>query len=214
MKSLDNQTEYWDSVVDSKSFTHPIDIERFTSLVSKEQKILDYGCGYGRTCEELWRCGYRNIIGVDTSEKMIERGKKEFPYLSLQIISNSCLQFEDNSFDMVILFAVLTCVPTNQGQKQIIKESSRILKKGSLIYVSDYWLQDDDRNRKRYERSKDVYDTYGIFEVLDGGVLRHHDKLWIKKLFSNFETIDFADIDVITMNGNKAKAFQYFGRKK
>jgi len=49
MKTLDNQFGYWDSVSSSKTFTHPVDIDRFHSVVPLKANILDFGCGYGRT---------------------------------------------------------------------------------------------------------------------------------------------------------------------
>jgi SAM-dependent methyltransferase len=112
------------------------------------------------------------------------------------------------------LFAVLTCIPTNKGQELLIQEIHQVIRPGGVLYVSDYWLQDDDRNRERYRKWKDRYGTYGIFELSEGAVCRHHDRKWIEKLFSSFEMIEFVDIDVFTMNGNKAKAFQYYGRKR
>ena len=114
MKTLDNQFEYWDSVSSSKTFTHPVDIDRFHSVVSSKDNILDFGCGYGRTCDEF----------------------------------------------------------------------------------------------------KDKYGIYGVFELPEGTIVRHHDKDWILSLLRDFITVDLFDIEVTTMNGNTSLGFQYFGRKR
>ena len=111
MNPLDNQFEYWNSVSESEIFNHPLDVERFRSYVSQNGKILDFGCGYGRICNELYSEGYRKIIGVDSSKAMIERGHKMFPHLNLETINDN-LPFVSGVFDAVILFAVLTCIPT------------------------------------------------------------------------------------------------------
>ena len=214
MTSLDNQTGYWNKVAYEKNFSHPFDMKRFSSLISKDRQILDCGCGYGRICKELWKDGYHFIHGVDTSSQMIERGKKKYPHLSLQTLSEDVLPFESDSFDAVILFAVLTCIPSDEGQKAILRDVYRVLRDGGIIYASDYWLQEDKRNCLRYNASENKYKTYGVFELSDGAILRHHDRKWIAELFSIFNTIGMIDLDVVTMNGNKAKAFQYFGQKK
>jgi len=214
MTSLDNQFEYWDSVSSAKTFTHPLDIDRFSSVVSQHANILDFGCGYGRTCDELYCMGFRNIVGVDSSQKMIERGRKEYPHIHLKRLNADNLPYDPDMFDAVILFAVLTCIPTNDGQRALINEIYRVLRPGGIIYVSDYWLQSDEHNIIRYNEFKDKYGIYGVFELSEGTIVRHHEKDWIMSLFTNFITIALFDIDVLTMNGNNSDAFQYFGRKK
>ena len=51
------QKEYWDSVSEKKEFTTPFQAAEFSEFVNKEDRILDVGCGYGRTLDELYRCG-------------------------------------------------------------------------------------------------------------------------------------------------------------
>lgn len=213
MKTLDNQFEYWDSVSSSKTFTHPVDIDRFHSVVSSKANILDFGCGYGRTCDELYRLGFRNIIGVDSSQMMIERGYKEYPHLNLQTLKNNNIPYDQDAFDAIILFAVLTCIPTNEGQRALISEIYRVLRPGGIIYISDYWLQSNERNFNRYDKFKDKYGIYGVFELPEGTIVRHHDKDWILSLLGDFITVELFDIEVATMNGNTSLGFQYFGRK-
>lgn len=79
------QQEYWNSVSEKKEFTTPFQAEEFSKYVNKESRILDVGCGYGRTLDELYRKGFRNLIGIDFSRGMIERGRKQFPYLDLRV---------------------------------------------------------------------------------------------------------------------------------
>jgi SAM-dependent methyltransferase len=213
MRSLDNQIEYWNSVSSSKSFTHPIDIGRFHSFVSLKANILDYGCGYGRTCDELYRFGFRNIVGVDSSQMMIERGHKEYPHLNLKTLKNNNIPYDPDAFDAIVLFAVLTCIPTNEGQQALISEIYRTLRPDGIVYISDYWLQGNERNINRYDRFKEKYGLYGVFELPEGTIVRHHDKDWILSLLKDFNTIELFDFEVTTMNGNTSLGFQYFGRK-
>ena len=115
--------------------------------------------------------------------------------------------------DATILFSVLTCVPTDEGQRAIVSEVHRVLKPGGLLYVSDLWLQTDQRNLERYARDQPKYGTYGVFDLPEGVTVRHHDPRWIEQLTRNFTTIVLDSVDVRTMNGNSAKAFQWFGLK-
>ena len=214
MNTLDQQAEYWDRVAIEKTFTHPLDTALVGSFLSADSRILDYGCGYGRLAGQLRDAGYENAVGLDVSPRMIERGLSEFPGLDLRVTSGPPLPFPDESFDLVILFAVLTSIPSDRGQTELIGEIERILAPGGFIYVSDYPLQDDEKNLARYRENKEKFGRYGVFELSDGGVMRHHDKAWMDGLFAGFDATDQKEISVSTMNGSSATAFQFFGKKK
>lgn len=213
MTDINNQIEYWDSVAWEKEFTLPLDTARFRELVPSDGRILDYGCGYGRIAAQLHGAGYRNIVGVDPAPQMIERAGKEHPGIDFQVADTSTLPFDDASFDAALLVAVLTAVPGDDRQMEIVNDIHRVLKPGGIAYITDFRLQSDERNIKRYKECEKVYGKYGVFNLPYGAILRHHDMGWIADLVSPFETISLDEADVSTMNGNPAKAFQFFGRK-
>ncbi len=213
MNSIDTQIKYWDKVSTEKTFTHPINIEKLKQYISLDSSILDIGCGYGRICNELYNLGYLNIIGIDSSRKMIERGQKEYSHIQLEHLQGDALPFDSNKFDTIILFAVLTCIPTNDGQIVLVRELFRVLKPNGILYVSDYWLQNNERNLNRYNEFTTKYDQYGVFELPEGAIVRHHTRDWINSLFANFHTLDSLDCEFESMNGNKSTCFQLFVRK-
>ncbi|WP_243146949.1 class I SAM-dependent methyltransferase [Scytonema sp. UIC 10036] len=211
--AFDYQLKYWNSLGLTKTFSHPVNFEGLKQLVNQDARILDYGCGYGRITNTLVEHGYQYVEGVDFSERMIEKGRCLYPHLNLKVVLSPRLPYVDGEFDAVLLFTVLTCIPHNQAQIALIQELNRILKSGGLLYISDLCLQTDERNLKRYDKFKDKYGIYGIFELPENVVLRHHDLTWIKFLTSGFEQIKFEEFNVVTMNNNRAKAFQLFARK-
>jgi SAM-dependent methyltransferase len=159
----------------------------------------------------LAREGYTNIVGVDSSAEMIQRGRELFPEFTLEVLPKSGLSYPTDHFDAVLLIAVLTCIPTDTGQQSLLQGLERILRPGGMIYISDYVLQDDERNKERYEQYAKKSGTYGVFRLPEGTVLRHHSMDWISTLMAGFEMIDLSYPEVFTMNGHKAKAFQYLG---
>lgn len=213
MNIPDDQTHYWDRMAWEKTFGIPLMLDQFSSLVTPDQRILDYGCGYGRTCSELAQNGYRNVVGVDISGEMIKRAKQEHPDLDLHVVKDNLLSYEDHSFDAVLLFAVLTCIPNDDSQRALIHELTRVLRIGGIINITDYPLQTDGRNITRYKEFESEFGVYGVFRVPDGAIVRHHDMNWITSLVSGLEMVDMSNIDVVTMNGHRAKAFRYLGRK-
>lgn len=208
-----NQKEYWNKVSTTKQFTTPFQSIEFEQYVSKDDIILDVGCGYGRTLNELHRTGYQKLIGIDSSKGMIERGREQFPFLDLRVKDNSKIDLPDQSVEAVILFAVLTCIYNNKEQEELIEEIDRVLKPNGILYVNDFLLNTDERNTSRYMEFADKYGVYGVFDLPEGAVCRHHDEKWIKKLFSDFDTLRYEHLVFTTMNGHKSNGFYFIGKK-
>jgi ubiquinone/menaquinone biosynthesis C-methylase UbiE len=161
---------------------------------------------------ELHEAGFKELYGVDFSSGMIARGKRLYPELNLAVNEDGKLPFDDNSFDAVLLIAVLTCIIDKDEQKNMLSEVKRVLKDDGVLYVNDFLLNDDDRNIKRYEKFSEKYGAYGVFELPEGAVVRHHRKEYLKVLFSDFEEIVFKEVTYTTMNGNKSNGCYFLGR--
>lgn len=58
---------------------------------------------------------------------MIARGKEQFPYLNLNVNEGKKIPYADNSFDSIILFAVLACIIDDEEQVFLIKEIKSII---------------------------------------------------------------------------------------
>lgn len=208
MASLDQQTKYWNTTGTGKTFTHPLEASWLSGL-APSARILDYGCGYGRLVGELHQQGFTAVEGVDLSPALIARARQQWqqwPTLRFSVIdAPPTLPDPDGSFDAALLFAVLTCIPTDTGQRELIAELHRLLRPGALLYLSDMCLQPDARNRARYKEFAPKYhNTYGVFETGDGAVCRHHDPAWLRTLLSGFEHVAERRVQVSTMNGHPA----------
>ena len=213
MSGLDQQVEYWNSTGVGKTFTHPIE-PSWLSRLDPGARILDYGCGYGRLAGELHQRGFEAVEGVDLSPGLITRAREQWPGLRFSVIDTPPeLSYPDESFDAVLLFAVLTCIPTDAGQRELVAELRRLLRPGGLLYLSDMCVQDDERNRARYEVFAAKYGVYGVFETGDGAVCRHHEPGWIRGLLTGFDQVATQGVPVQTMNGHPATITQFLARK-
>jgi SAM-dependent methyltransferase len=211
MNDLDVQRDYWDSVAFSKTFSHPIPLATFRRLFPPTAKILDYGCGYGRVCSELADAGYRNVVGMDISSEMVRRGRALDHRLNLCVFDGLGAQFEDGAFDLGLLIAVLTCIPSDEGQMRVIHEIRRLIRPGGSLFLSDLPLQKDARNQGRYREFAKECGTFGVFRT-EGAVVRHHDMPWIYRLLAGFDVMSCDTVHVMTMNGHEAEAFQILAR--
>ncbi|MBQ1483170.1 MAG: class I SAM-dependent methyltransferase [Erysipelotrichaceae bacterium] len=208
------QKDYWDGVAETKQFTTPFQKDVFCAYVERGSKIADIGCGYGRTLKELHELGYEDLLGFDFSKEMIKRGKAQFPYLDLRVMEEGKIPLEDESVDALILFAVLTCIARDKDQSALIGEAERVLKPGGILYINDFLLNEDERNIARYEKFKDVFESYGTFELPEGAVVRHHSEDHIFELLKPFEKKEYERLTFTTMNGNLSNGFYYIGEKK
>ncbi|NGY82683.1 class I SAM-dependent methyltransferase [Bacillus megaterium] len=206
------QDEYWNEVANKKEFTTPFQPELFLTHVNHNAAILDYGCGYGRTLLELRSYDYNNLHGVDFSEEMIKRAKSHNSEIDFQVIQSGKLPFSNDSLDAVLLFAVLTCVHKSEEQNAILNEIKRVLKPGGIIYINDFLLNSDERNKLRYEKALTKYHTYGVFELPDGAILRHHSEERVKEWVDQFETLEYKKVEYTTMNGNRSNGLVYMGK--
>ncbi len=213
MENHVERIKYWDRVAPEKRFSHPLRLDWLADHLGAQARILDYGCGYGRMLTELSEAGFSNLVGADFSEAMLRRAREETNAPALIRNDGHALPFRNDSFDAVLLFAVLTCIPDSDEQQRLICESKRVLRADGVLYISDLLVNTDERNRERYERDAEKSGCYGVFELPEGVVVRHHRKEWIDELLKDFEQLEYAPFTVTTMNGNSSAAFQYLGRK-
>ena len=205
------QTDYWNRAASEKHFSHPLNLSWVQQCLGPEDLILDYGCGYGRVLDQLSGAGYQATVGTDFSEAMLIRCRSRCPRSMLVLNDGQSLPFREQSFDAVLLFTVLTCVPGDDDQRILLAEVQRVLRPAGILYISDLLINSDARNLERYEGHADRF-GYGVFELPEGVLVRHHREAWIEELTVAFTRIHFEHFVATTMNGNSSAAFQYVGR--
>jgi SAM-dependent methyltransferase len=211
--ALDNQLGYWNAAGVGKTFGHPIE-PTWLDRIDRRARIVDYGCGYGRLSGLLAERGFVAVEGVDVAPNLIARARESQPASRFAVLDHPPrLPHDDNSIDAVFLFAVLTCVPTDGGQRELVAELRRALRPGGLLYLSDLCLQDDRRNQDRYEEFAAKYGVHGVFETSDGAICRHHTLDWLHSLLAGFDVMATREVPVATMNGNPAVATQLLAAK-
>jgi len=123
-----------------------------SSYFHKPSKVLDVGCGTGRTTIALNRMGY-DVIGIDYSAKMIEVAKKIAPNILYEIQDARSLTFDSETFDYVLFsFNGLMLLETYTDRKKVVLEIARVLKKGGLFFFTTPFL--DNKIDKKYWQEK------------------------------------------------------------
>ncbi|MBN1804916.1 MAG: class I SAM-dependent methyltransferase [Sedimentisphaerales bacterium] len=102
-----------------------------TSLLKPNDRILEIGCGIGSIVSELSKNGY-DITGTDISSRAIDYGLKKYGHIKLQVCPAEELQFEENSFDVVLSFDLFEHIAQVDRH---ISEVRRVLKENGLYLL-------------------------------------------------------------------------------
>ncbi|MDW0358131.1 class I SAM-dependent methyltransferase [Halomonas venusta] len=186
----------WDKVASDVDFNLEIDLARFLGMISRKAKVLDFGCGYGRISNELTECGYIDVTGVDPSFAMIERGRKAFPGVPLLHLDGIDLPFGENAFDVVVICAVFTCIPSLDERDRVSAEITRVLKPGGIVHMSEFCS----------EKSKGFISGLGI-------PMRYCSPAELRDAFVGFSCVHDEVVGASTMSGDSTSSYRAFIRK-
>lgn len=107
--------------------------------VKPTDRVLDAGCGYGRTSEMIKSKDY---VGVDFSPDFIEEAKTRYPDREFMVGDLKSLPFKDKEFDVSIAISIKHMIQDNLGDpawKEMEQELKRVSKK---VLILEYGLGD------------------------------------------------------------------------
>jgi ArsR family transcriptional regulator len=145
--------------------------------IKEGDTILDLGSGAGFDCflatKKAGSSG--RVIGVDFSEKMIEKAEenaKKLGYKNVEFRLGDIeeLPVSDNSVDAIISNCVINLAP---DKAKVFAESYRVLKNGGKMYVSDIVLLED--------ISDEIKNNEGLLAGCVGGAILRDEYLQIAK---------------------------------
>lgn len=105
---------------------------------NKSDRILDVGCGAGRTTLAMDTLGFHTVLGIDLNPAMIEAARTIAPTLKFRIGDATDLASHDNRFDAALFsFNGIMTIPERKNRIQALREIFRVLRpKGTLIFTT------------------------------------------------------------------------------
>jgi ubiquinone/menaquinone biosynthesis C-methylase UbiE len=107
---------------------------RFALEFCKDKEVLEIACGSGQGLGYIARQAKR-VTGGDIDEKNLEFARKHYIQknnIELKIFDAQNMPFDDNSFDVVILYEAIYYL---SEPKRFIKEARRVLREGGILIV-------------------------------------------------------------------------------
>jgi ubiquinone/menaquinone biosynthesis C-methylase UbiE len=105
-------------------------------------RVLDVGCGAGRTSIPLAEQGFK-VVGIDLSQTMVTVARQQAELanveIDFQVMDATNLQFPPDSFDVVLFsYNGLELLPGRTGKIKALEEVWRVLKKDGLFVFTSH----------------------------------------------------------------------------
>lgn len=209
-------SKIWDEQSELKGFCTPnrADIMKIYNI-DKSASILDLGCGYGRTLNNLWEMGYANLTGIDYSRGMLYETKNTNNHINLYegSIPNNLPKI--GKFDVIYFLTVANSIISDGDLFLTFKYIFNSLNPEGYLVFDDYIFSNNNEYRKRYIKALNEFDTYGIFRSNHNEIFRHRPKCVFDNLLKTYFTIENHEIcQVKSMNNRNTKLIHYICKQK
>ncbi|QSX00039.1 class I SAM-dependent methyltransferase [Haloterrigena alkaliphila] len=181
---LKEQKEYFSSeellehyTSDATGGLSPEEREAITRYLPADgTRILDLGCGTGRTTTALERMGF-DVVGVDFTESYIERARSLFPKPQFLVGDATTLPFDDEAFDGVVFLGLgFSTVLPEETRYTVLREIRRVLRPDKPVIFNTH-------NRLSTYVIRE-FSLEGVYEFLE--FWAHN--IWKKRLFSRYKS--------------------------
>jgi SAM-dependent methyltransferase len=96
-------------------------------------RVLEVGCGFGHLVENLRQRGLE-AVGVDMLGECVTAGRARYPHADLRQSTSPALEFEDKSFDTLILKDTIHHIFGESDIGVFLREAKRVCRRRIVIF--------------------------------------------------------------------------------
>lgn len=147
--------------------------------IDKDMKVLEIACNRGDNLIRVYTENKCKIIGIDHDQVAIDQALENLRLLGLdkeiEVINMDALDldFESESFDLIINEAMLTML-TNEDKVKALKNYHRVLKKGGYLLTHDVAVEIESEDLRRQLSKFTNVDVYPLTAENWNRVLREN----------------------------------------
>jgi len=108
-------------------------IEKHSTCSLPNLKVLDYGCGRGRSTRYLRSLGFKNIDAIDICADMIADAIKHDRNSSYKLVTPFCDLPKKGNYDFILAQLVLVEISSAENLLQMLAEQFQSLKSGGIL---------------------------------------------------------------------------------
>ncbi len=140
----------------------------FDDFLKKGDKVLDIGCGNGRSYEKI--APIADYIGIDNSKELIKIAKKSYSDGDFRVADALSPPFNNEEFDKIYSTALFHHIPSEELRMEFLREINRLLKPGGIMVLTvwDIW---EKTARKKIVIKQSIKSLLGMSEIDVGDVL-------------------------------------------
>ncbi|BAG08342.1 MULTISPECIES: class I SAM-dependent methyltransferase [Peptoniphilaceae] len=152
--------------------------------IDKDMQVLEVACNRGDNLIRVYTKYKCKVIGIDNDQVVIDQALENIKLLGLdkeiEVMNIDALKldFEDETFDLIINEAMLTMLP-NEEKAKALKNYHRVLKKGGYLLTHDVAVENESEDIRR-QLSK--FTNMNVYPL----TVENWNKLFIENSFRPF----------------------------
>ncbi len=194
-KNIKQTKEFFDECADTWDDTSNYNYEKISAIVTLAEikegsRVADIACGTGVLFPEVLSHKPNLLLGIDLSDKMIERARSKYVSPHLRLLASDFFDVHENDFDTIFLY---NAYPHFLDKSRLANHMSEMLKPGGRIMIAHGDGRDNINN--------------------------HHTGKMVSKLSCGLkcakeEKNNFSDVFNIDMIADTAEIYFFSGTKK
>lgn len=129
----DSKFTYGDEVKNLQT-TYIEVLKQILSKISKDDNILEIGCGNGFVLEKLYQMGYKNVYGIEPGKEAVDKATENIKKNILVDILKPNL-FKSKKFKLIFFFQTLDHIPNPNG---FLNECYKIMDNNAYILAFNH----------------------------------------------------------------------------